>query len=94
MPEIGSTATHEEVDMKQLLQALPGDVSSERTSRLVPTPAFAGGAARLRACASPAATGTEQTTYGTKGGSASLHGANRLMVIPTNAHLRPPETPT
>ncbi len=34
------------------------------------------------------------TTYATKGRFASLHGAPGRMAIPTNAHRRPPETPT
>jgi hypothetical protein len=34
------------------------------------------------------------TTYASKGRFASLHGAPGRMAIPTNAHRRPPETPT
>jgi hypothetical protein len=87
MPEIGST-TREEVDMKQLLQALPSDVTLAPPAGRVPSSTYA--------CATvlpvhPAA--FDLTTQGTSGRTRT-HGANRLMVIPTNAHRRPPETPT
>ena len=75
--------------MKQLLQVLPGDASFAPAAGRVPSSAYA--------CATvlpvhPAA--FELTTQGTSGRTRTLHGATRLMVIPTNAHRRPPETPT
>lgn len=94
MPEIGST-THEEVDMKQLLKALPSDVPSDALPRRVPSSAHAYGSARLGLGSSARRwAAMEQTTSATLGRFATLHGANGLMVIPTNAHRRPPETPT
>ena len=62
----------------------------------VPAPA-AGVAARLRARGTlPTSVRwtAELTTSATTGRFASLHGAPGRMAIPTNAHRRPPETPT
>lgn len=74
--------------MKQLLQALPSDVS------LASTPGVSSSA---YACASELpvhSAGFGLATAGTSGRTRTLHGASRLMVIPTNAHRRPRETPT
>ena len=97
MPEIGST-TREEVDMKQLLQALTSDASCGTASRCVPSSAYACAPARAARLGLGSSVrhhaAMRQTTIATKGRFATLHGANRLMVSPTNAHRRPPETPT
>ena len=74
--------------MKQLLQALSSDVSPASST---------GVSSSAYACASELpvhTTGFELPTQGTSGRTRTLHGASRLMVITTNAHRRPQETPT
>lgn len=88
MPEIGRT-TREEVDMKQLLQVLPGETAVAPAAGRVPSSAYACAAVLPVHHAA-----FEVTTQGTSGRTRATHGATRLMVIPTNAHRRPPETPT
>ena len=74
-------------------------------ARAVPSPAVPTSA--VPAAARPASLCTDGTrlplvehgtvalmTYAAKGRFASLHGAPGRMAIPTNAHRRPPETPT
>ncbi len=71
--------------MKQLLQALPSDVTLAPPAGRVPSSTYA--------CATVHPAAFELTTQGTSGRTRT-HGVNRLMVIPTNARRRPPETPT
>ena len=75
--------------MKQLLQALPSDVDHAPLVGRVPSSAYACAAALP---VHPAAFAL--STSGTTGRTRTFHGVNRLMVIPTDAHRRPPETPT
>lgn len=79
--------------MEQQLQALTTDAPASG-SRPVPTSAYPGGAARLLVSLPACTTGTQLSSEGTKVRFATSHRANRLMVIPTNDHRRPPETPT
>ena len=74
--------------MKQPLQVLPGDVSPAAAAGRVPSSGYA--------CDTvlPAHPAAFELAQGTSGRSRTFHGATRLMVIPTNAHRRPPETPT
>ena len=75
--------------MKQLLQVLPGDASPAPSHGRVPSSAYA-----CPAVPSVHPAAFALMTQGTSGRSRTFHGATRLMVIPTNAHRRPPETPT
>ena len=79
--------------MKQLLQALTSDAPWS-ASRPVPSSYAPGAGARLLVGPAVRLRGMAPATKGTTGRFANHHGANRLMVIPTDAHRRPPETPT
>lgn len=85
--------------MKQLLQALTGDTPSATTTRRAPRSALACVAPRPDRprfgpyVGSDLAMGRSIVTTG-RLATLTLHGSNGLMVLPTNAHRRPPETPT
>ena len=79
--------------MEQQQLALTTDAPAS-APRPVPTAAYPGGAARLLVSLPGWTAGTVLSSEGTKARFATCHRANRLMVIPTNGHRRPPETPT
>ncbi len=82
--------------MKQLTHALTGEAFTV-PSRAVPTATVPCAPARLRSEGTglPVVLGTvEPMAYATTGRFTSLHGASGRVAIPTNAHRRPPETPT
>lgn len=98
MPEIGSArhepTTYEEVEMKLLLQALTSDAPAASAPRRAPSSVYPCAPARLRASSLGRNAAMALSTKDTLGRFATLHRANRLMVIPTDAHRRPPATPT
>ncbi len=80
--------------MKLLLQALTSDAPTASAPRRAPSSVYPCAPARLHASSLGRSAAMELSTKDTLGRFATLHRSNRLMVIPTNARRRPPETPT